>query len=159
MALNPRARVVRTISPVTIDEPELVRDKRVLVVEDGPTLTHGGMTYGAGLVAVRRAGVSAVIDPRRYAVGSIATTYDRYPNAAGILPAMGYGPEQIAELEETIRRTPADVVVIGTPIDLRRVLKLDKPAVRVRYELQEVSPGAIAADVRRVLQSAALQTA
>jgi predicted GTPase len=159
LRLNRRARVLRTASPVTIDQPELLKGKRVLVVEDGPTLTHGGMTYGAGVVAVRRAGVSAIIDPRPFAVGSIASTYARYPNAAGILPAMGYGPEQIAELEETIRRTPADVVVIGTPIDLRKVLRLDKPAVRVRYELHEIKPGVIEDEVKRALESAVLQPA
>jgi predicted GTPase len=141
--LNPYATVIRAESPVTIDRPEVIRGKRVLVIEDGPTLTHGGMTYGAGLIAIKSSGASEVIDPRPYAVGSIRKTYDKYPNAAGILPAMGYGDEQIRELEETIRRTPADVVVIGTPIDLTRVLKLDRPAVRVRYELRELTPGAI----------------
>ncbi|HEX9162323.1 MAG TPA: cyclic 2,3-diphosphoglycerate synthase [Thermoanaerobaculia bacterium] len=142
--LNPRARVIRAQSPVTIDHPELVAGKSVLVIEDGPTLTHGGMSYGAGIVAVRNSGATSVVDPRPYAVGSIRKTYEKYPNAAGILPAMGYGDEQIRELAETIRRTPADVVVIGTPIDLTRVLKFDRPAVRVHYELREVEPGVIA---------------
>lgn len=134
--LNPRARVVRAASPVTVDRPELVRGKRALVIEDGPTLTHGGMTYGAGFVAAKREGAAEIVDPRPYAIGSIKRTYDQYPNAAGILPAMGYGDAQVRDLEETIRRTPCDVVVIGTPIDLRRVLRIDKPAVRARYELQ-----------------------
>ncbi len=137
--LNPRAAVVRANSPVTCDKPELVRGKAALVIEDGPTLTHGGMTYGAGLVAARKL-AGAIIDPHPYAVGSIAATYAKYPNAAGILPAMGYGDEQIAELEETIRRTACEVVVVGTPIDLTRVLKIDKPAVRVRYELEVHDP-------------------
>jgi predicted GTPase len=156
--LNPFATVVRAQSPVTIDKPEVVRGKSVLVIEDGPTLTHGGMTYGAGLLAMRSSGVKAIIDPRPYAVGSIRKTYEKYPNAAGILPAMGYSEDQIAELEETIRRTPAEVVVIGTPIDLSRVLKLDRPSVRVRYELREVNPGgieqAVLANVGPALQPA-----
>ena len=141
--LNPHATVVRAESPVTLDKPELVRGKRVLVVEDGPTLTHGGMSYGAGYVAAKNAGAAEIIDPRPFAVGSIRRTYEKYPNATGILPAMGYGDEQIRELEETIRRTPADVVIIGTPIDLSRVLNVDRPALRVRYELREIKPGAI----------------
>ena len=141
--LNPRAKIVRAASPVTIDKPELVRGKRVLVIEDGPTLTHGGMTYGAGVVAARAEGAAEIVDPRPYAVESIRATYDKYPNAAGILPAMGYGDAQIHDLEETIRRTPCDVVVVGTPIDLRRVLTIDKPAVRVRYELRELGGNVI----------------
>lgn len=134
---------------MTLERPELVTGKRVLVIEDGPTLTHGGMTFGAGVVAVR--GIAAeIVDPAPYAVGSIRSTYAKYPNAQGILPAMGYSNEQIAELEETIRRTPADVVV-GTPIDLRRVLKIDKPAVRVRYDLRERTSGLIEEEIRRAL--------
>ncbi len=154
--LNPRARVVRAASPVTVEQPELVRGRRVLVIEDGPTLTHGGMSYGAGVVAARRDGAAEIVDPRPYAVGSIVETYAKYPNAAGILPAMGYGAQQIQELEETIRRTPADVVIVGTPIDLRRVLTIDKSAVRVRYELRELDGGAIEDEVRRAVGSAVL---
>ncbi len=138
-ALNPRARVVRAASPVTVEHPELVRGKRVLVIEDGPTLTHGGMSYGAGVVAAKREGAKEIVDPRPFAVGSIVETYAKYENATGILPAMGYSDVQIQELEETIRRTDCDTVVVGTPIDLRRVLTIDKPAVRVRYELQELN--------------------
>ena len=149
--LNPRARVLRADSPVTIEHPEWVAGRKALVVEDGPTLTHGGMRYGAGVVAAKQAGAGELVDPSPYAVGSIRETYAKYPNAVGILPAMGYGDAQIAELGETIRRTPCDVVVIGTPIDLRRVLKIDKPAVRVRYDLREQAPGALEADVRRAL--------
>ena len=138
--LNPKARVVRAASPVVCESPELVRGKRALVIEDGPTLTHGGMTYGAGAVAARNLGAT-LVDPVPTAVGSILATYEKYPNAKAILPAMGYGPEQIAELEETIRNTDCDVVVVGTPIDLTRVLKIDKPAVRVRYDLEEMKSG------------------
>jgi predicted GTPase len=136
---------------VTSSDPALLRGKRVLVIEDGPTLTHGGMRYGAGIVAARQAGAAEIIDPRPYAVGSIRQTYEKYPNAAGILPAMGYGEQQVRELEETIRRTPADVVVAGTPIDLTRILKLDIPAVKVRYELRELVPGTIEQAVRNAL--------
>ena len=153
--LNPKARVFRTNSPVVCERPELVRGRRALVVEDGPTLTHGGMSFGAGLVAAKNAGAAAIVDPSPWAVGSIAETFRRYPNAAGILPAMGYGDVQVAELAETIRRTPCEVVVVGTPIDLRRVVTLDKPAVRVRYELEEVVPGLLAAEVERAVQGAA----
>jgi predicted GTPase len=157
--LNPAATVVRAESPVTMSEPELVRGRKVLVIEDGPTLTHGGMQYGAGVVAARQAGAAEIIDPRPFAVGSIRSTYEKYPNATGILPAMGYGDEQIRELEETIRRTPADVVVVGTPIDLTRVLRLDRPTVRVRYELRETEPGTIEKAVKAVTGSRAVQMA
>lgn len=150
-SLNPMATCLRVESPVTCSDPALVKGKKVLVIEDGPTLTHGGMTYGAGMVAARNAGAASVVDPAPYAAGSIAATFENYPNAAGILPAMGYGAEQIAELEETIRRTPSDVVIVGTPIDLTRVLKIDKPAVRVRYELREIRPGVLEAEIRGAL--------
>jgi len=149
--LNPRARVLRCNSPVLCEHPELVRNKRALVIEDGPTLTHGGMSFGAGLVAAKNAGAAEIVDPRPYAVGSIEATFRKYPNAAGILPAMGYGPAQVEELSLTIARTPCDVVVVGTPIDLSRVVTLTKPAVRVRYELQEVVPGQLAGEVARVV--------
>jgi predicted GTPase len=151
--LNPRARVIRADSPVMLERPDLVAGKRALVIEDGPTLTHGGMSFGAGVVAVRDS-AAQIVDPSPYAVGSIRETYAKYPNAKGILPAMGYSGEQIAELEETIRRTPADVVVVGTPIDLRRVLNVDKPQVRVRYALREQKPGVIEKEIKRALQLA-----
>ncbi|MFZ2491915.1 MAG: cyclic 2,3-diphosphoglycerate synthase [Thermoanaerobaculia bacterium] len=153
MQINPRAKVIRASSPVTVDDPSAVRGKRALVIEDGPTLTHGGMTYGAGVVAARREGAVEIVDPRPFAVGSIQRTYEQYPNAGGILPAMGYSDEQIRELEETIRATPADVVVVGTPIDLRRVLHIEKPAVRVRYELEEQSGGVIEKMVREAVKA------
>jgi predicted GTPase len=152
-AHNPDAPIVRCRSKVVLDEPEKVRGKRALVVEDGPTLTHGGMSYGAGVLAARQAGAAEIVDPSPYAVGSIRATYEKYPNARGILPAMGYGERQVRELEETIRATPADVVVEGTPIDLSRVLSSDKPIVNVRYELEEVEPGRLAAAVERTLSA------
>ncbi len=151
---NPRARVLQCRSRVTLDRPELVRGKRALVVEDGPTLTHGGMSWGAGLLAARQAGAAEIVDPAPYAVGSILSTYEKYPNARGILPAMGYGEEQVRELEATIATTPADVVVEGTPIELRRVLRSDKPIADVRYELEEVEPGAIEAALAGILAAA-----
>ncbi len=148
---NPRARVIQCRSRVTVDRPELIAGKRALVIEDGPTLTHGGMTYGAGWVAARESGAAEIVDPTPYAVGSIKETYAAYPNARQILPAMGYGAEQIRELEETIRATPADVVVEGTPIDLSRVLDIDKPIAEVSYDLEEVEPGVIEERVRKAI--------
>ena len=150
--VNPKARVLRTDSPVTAERPEWIAGKKVLAVEDGPTLTHGGMRYGAACVAAKQSGAAELVDASPYAVGSIRDTYAKYPNAIGILPAMGYGDAQIAELEETIRRTPCDVVVIGTPIDLTRVLKLDKPAVRVRYDLREQVPGQLEAEIVKAIE-------
>jgi predicted GTPase len=135
---NQDAIIVKAASPITVDEPKLVKGKKVLVIEDGPTLTHGGMPYGAGTIAVKRLKASEILDPRPYAVGSIKATFKKYKHLGALLPAMGYGEEQIRELEEIINATPCDAVVIGTPIDLRRVLNLSKPAVRVKYELQEV---------------------
>jgi predicted GTPase len=149
--LNPRARRVRCASEIQVTNPEAIRGRRVLVVEDGPTLTHGGMSVGAGWIAARNAGAAEIVDPRPYAVGSLKETYAKYPNAAGILPAMGYGDEQIRDLEATIRATPADVVVEGTPIELSRVLTTDKPIVNVTYELVELEPGVIEQEIRRAL--------
>ncbi len=135
---NPGAVVIDAASPIFVDEPNLIKGKRVLVVEDGPTLTHGEMRYGAGYIAAKKFGAAEIIDPRPFAVGSIVKTYEKYQHLDVILPAMGYGEKQMKELEETINKSDADLVVIGTPIDLRRVIKLNKPAVRVRYELQEI---------------------
>ncbi len=135
--VNPKATIVKTASPITAENPELIRGKKVLVVEDGPTLTHGGMAYGAGTIIAKKLGAS-LVDPRPYAVGSIRDVFKKYSHIGALLPAVGYGKEQIRELEETINATPCDAVVIGTPIDLRQALRLNKPAVRVRYELQEV---------------------
>lgn len=135
---NPTAVVVDASSPIFVDDHSSIKGKRVLVVEDGPTLTHGEMHYGAGFVAAKKFGASEIIDPRPFAVGSIIDTYKKYDHLDSILPAMGYGEKQIRELEQTINNSDADLVVIGTPIDLRRVMKLNKPAVRVKYELQEI---------------------
>jgi len=134
---NPRAKIILANSPITVEEPESVRGKKVLVVEDGPTLTHGGMAYGAGSIAAKNLGAAELIDPRPYAVGSIRGTFEKYDHLSNLLPAMGYGKTQVAELEETINRSPAEMVIIGTPIDLRRIMSIDKPAVRVRYDLEE----------------------
>ncbi len=136
--LNPNAVVVEGASPIFVDDPEAIRGKRVLVVEDGPTLTHGGMAYGAGYVAARRYGAAEIVDPRPFAVGSILETYRKYPETGKILPAMGYGEQMVRDLEKTIAKADVDIVVIGTPIDLTRVLKLNKPSQRVRYELEEI---------------------
>jgi predicted GTPase len=150
-ALNPKARVIRAHSPVTCDRPDLVRGRRALVIEDGPTLTHGSMTYGAGVVAAKAAGAHEIVDPTPYAVDSIAATYRKYPNAKGILPAMGYGEHQVKDLEATIEATPCEVVLCGTPIDLTRVLKVSKPMTRVRYDLAEIREGVLEAEVRQTL--------
>ncbi|NPA75175.1 MAG: GTPase [Euryarchaeota archaeon] len=135
---NPNATVIEAASPLFVDHPEMIKGKRVLVVEDGPTLTHGGMKYGAGYVAAKKFGAKEIIDPRPYAVGSIVDTYKKYNHLDVILPAMGYGEKQMKELEETINNADVDVVVSGTPIDLNRVVKVNKPIVRVRYELDEI---------------------
>jgi predicted GTPase len=136
--LNPAAPVIDAASPIVVEQGALLRGKRVLVVEDGPTVTHGGMPYGAGWVAARRYGAAALVDPRPYAVGSLAETLAKYPHMGPVLPAMGYSDAQIADLEATIRQVPAEVVLIATPIDLRQLLHIDQPALRVRYELQEI---------------------
>src|SRR5574338_859279 len=136
--LNPTALVIEGASPLFVDDPEAIRGKRVLVVEDGPTLTHGEMAYGAGYVAARRFGAREIVDPRPFAVKSIAATYQKYPKTGPILPAMGYGEAQMKDLEETINRADVDMVVVGPPIDLTRVIQLNKPYHRVRYELQEI---------------------
>lgn len=139
--VNPRAQIVDAASPVTVEDAEKIRGKRVLVVEDGPTLTHGGMGFGAGVVAARQFGAKELVDPRPFAVGSLIDTLETFRHREPLLPAMGYSEKQIRELEATIDKSDAEVVVIGTPIDLRRVLKINKPAVRVRYELkQEAGP-------------------
>jgi predicted GTPase len=136
--LNPDALVIEAASPLFVDQPELIRGKRVLVIEDGPTLTHGEMAYGAGWVAARRYGASEIVDPRPYAVGAIIGTYRKYPNTGPILPAMGYGDEMIHDLESTINNAPVDLVISATPIDLTRIIRVNKPMQRVRYELQEI---------------------
>jgi predicted GTPase len=135
-AVNPGATVIEAASPIFVDDPSAIRGKRVLVIEDGPTLTHGEMKYGAGIVAARRFGAAEIIDPRPYTVGTITETFEKYPEIGILLPAMGYGGQQVKDLEETIRRVPCDLVIAATPIDLTRVAKIYHPVQRVRYELQ-----------------------
>ncbi len=137
-SINPNAIIVDGASPLSVDKPELIKGKRVLVVEDGPTLTHGHMKIGAGTVAAHKFGAAELVDPRQYAVGKLAETFAIYPNIGTLLPAMGYGDEQIRDLERTIENTPCDAVVIATPIDLQRIIKINKPTVKVGYELQEI---------------------
>jgi len=135
---NPKAAIVRANSPITVDKPELLKGKRVLAVEDGPTLTHGGMKYGAGTIAANNCGAKELVDPRPWVVGTIAETFEKYPNIGTLLPAMGYSTQQIADLEHTINACDCDAVVIGTPIDLGRIVKIDKPYARAEYELDEI---------------------
>jgi predicted GTPase len=136
--LAPEAILIEAASPLTVDNSELIRNKRVLVVEDGPTLTHGEMKYGAGVVAAQKFGAKEIIDPRPYAIGTIKDTYTKYPGIGTLLPAMGYGEKQIQELEDTINAVDCDIVIIGTPIDLSRIIKINKKSIRVKYELQEI---------------------
>ncbi|HHH28214.1 MAG TPA: GTPase [Polyangiaceae bacterium] len=139
---NPDAAIMRTNSVVTVDgDASQIKGKRVLCIEDGPTLTHGGMTFGAGNVAAEKYGAAEIVEPRPHAVGSIAETYEKYPHMVKLLPAMGYFPEQIADLEATIKATDCDVVLIGTPFDLGRKLNIDKPALRVRYATEDTGGG------------------
>lgn len=136
--VNPDAVIIEAASPLYVENPKAIQGKRVLVIEDGPTLTHGGMKYGAGWVAAKRFGASEIVDPRPLAVGSIIETYKKYPETGNILPAMGYGEEMMRDLEKTIDNSDVDVVLSATPIDLNRVIKINKPMDRVRYELQEI---------------------
>ena len=138
-SLNENALIMKARSVITTDNPESIKGKRVLVVEDGPTLTHGGMSYGAGFIAAQKYGAGQVIDPRQYAVGSISDLYENYPHLGFVLPAMGYSESQIKELEQTINSADCDAVIAGTPIDLDRLLDLNKPVVRIRYEIDEVA--------------------
>lgn len=135
--VNPEATIIEAASPITVDNPDLIKGKRVLVIEDGPTLTHGGMAYGAGVIAAKNLGATEIVDPRPYAVGSISQAFKKFQQLGPLLPALGYGEEQIRELEDTINKTPCDTVLVGTPIDLTRVLKINKPATRASYRLQE----------------------
>jgi predicted GTPase len=156
-ALNPNAEIVRAASPFQIEgNADDIRGKRVLAVEDGPTLTHGDMSYGAAVLAAKQFGAAELVDPRPYAVGSIARTFEAYPHIAELVPAMGYGRRQMEELRETIRRSNAELVLIGTPIDLRRVIELDTPALRVTYRLQELGEPTLAdlLTARGIIESA-----
>lgn len=137
-SINPNAIVIDAASPITVENHQLIRNKRALVVEDGPTLTHGEMTYGAGVFAAQKFGASEIIDPRPYLVGTLVDTFMKYPDIGTLLPAMGYGGQQIKDLSDTIANTDCDVVIIATPIDLRRLMKIKQPSVRVSYDLQEI---------------------
>jgi predicted GTPase len=153
--VNPKATIIEAASPVQLDNPDdakFVKGKKVLVVEDGPTLTHGGMKYGAGTIAAHKYGAKELIDPRKYAVKSIADTYAKYPGIGVLLPAMGYSDQQVKDLETTINRVPCDVVMIGTPIDLRRLVNIKKKAVRVNYELQEIGHPNVEDIIRTVIK-------
>ncbi|MFH1453886.1 MAG: cyclic 2,3-diphosphoglycerate synthase [Armatimonadota bacterium] len=136
---NPAAKVIDAASPITIDNPNIIKGKRVLAIEDGPTITHGEMSYGAAVIACKKYGASEIVDPRPYAVGSIKEVYAKYGHLGAVLPAMGYSSKQITELEKTIEATPCDLVVIGTPVDLRRIMKIDKEATSLKYELEEIT--------------------
>lgn len=139
---NPEAQIMEAASPIFVKKPEVIKGKRVLVIEDGPTLTHGGMKFGAGTLAAKKFGASEIVDPKPFAVGSIEETYRTYPQIGNLLPAMGYGKKQISDLEKTIKEAAPEAVVIGTPIDLRRLIDFDVPTTRVTYELQELGkPG------------------
>jgi predicted GTPase len=138
MGMNPHALVIEAASPIQVDDPSIIRGKRVLVIEDGPTLTHGGMEYGAGVIAAQRFGAAELVDPRPYTVDSLTATFRKYPDIGRLLPAMGYGEKQIRDLQKTVDRVECDAIVIGTPIDLGRLLKFKVPTTRVRYELQEI---------------------
>lgn len=151
MENNPDATIIMANSPITVDDPEAVKGKKVLVVEDGPTLTHGGMAYGAGAIVAQNLGASELIDPRPYAVGSIKDTFAKYDHLSNLLPAMGYGKTQIEELEKTINDSPAELVIIGTPIDLRRIMSIEKPAVRVNYDLEEIGTPQLEELLKKIL--------
>jgi len=150
--VNPSATILDAASPIAADRPEFIKGNRVLVIEDGPTLTHGNMPYGAATIIAKKLGASEIVDPKPYAVGSIKEAYKKYVHLGAILPALGYGEKQIAELKETIDRTPCDAVVIGTPIDLRRVMAVSKPTVRVKYELQVLGPVSLEQILEEFLQ-------
>lgn len=135
---NPEAILIEAASPIYVDHPQRIRGKRVLVVEDGPTLTHGGMTYGAGVIAAEKFGARDIVDPRPWVKGEIKRAFEAYPEIGALLPALGYGKKQMKDLQQTINAIPCDSVIVGTPIDLTRLLKINKPSVRVRYELDEI---------------------
>lgn len=150
--VNPLAVVVEAASPISVEDEHIIRGKRVLVVEDGPTLTHGEMAYGAGIIAARKFGAAEIVDPRPWVVNSIAATFEKYPAIGTLLPAMGYGEEQVRDLETTINRVECDSVIIGTPIDLRRIISIKKPSVRVKYELAEITEPNLSTIITKFLQ-------
>ena len=151
--LNPTAAIIRAESPITLTKPEEVTGKKVLVIEDGPTLTHGEMKFGAGVLAAKANGAAELVDPKPYAVGSIKGVYEKYPHIGALLPAMGYSDKQMEELRMTIERTPCDLVVIGTPIDLRRYITIPKPSVRLSYDLKEVEEDSLSKLVDKVIEN------
>ena len=150
--LNPKATIIHANSKLTVDDKSKIRGKRVLCVEDGPTLTHGEMTYGAAVIAAQRFGAAEIVDPRPWVQGAIKETFDRYRGIGPLLPAMGYSKEQIQDLGETIDRCQADLVLIGTPIDLSRLIKLNKPVQRVRYDLEEKAEPKLSTEINRFLK-------
>ena len=152
LEINPDVRIIDSASPITVEHPEIIKCKRVLVVEDGPTLTHGGMKYGAGTIGAKKAGAREIIDPRPFTVGTITETFEKYPDTGPLLPAMGYSPQQVSDLEETINSADCDAVVIGTPIDLSRIININKPATRVRYEIKEIGEITLESIVREFLK-------
>ncbi len=151
-SVNPKAMVIDAASPLSVSDPSTIAGKRVLVVEDGPTLTHGEMQYGAGVMAARKFGAAELVDPRPFAVKSIQATYEKYPDIGVLLPAMGYGAKQVKDLETTINRTDCDLVIIATPIDLGRIVKINKPSVRVMYDLQEIGRPTLEEPLRRLFR-------
>ncbi len=151
--INPQATIVEAYSPVTVDDPKIIKDKKVLIIEDGPTLTHGGMAFGAGYVAAKKAGVKEIVDPRPYAVRTITTTFQKFPHLEKILPAMGYGKAQVDDLAETINTAPVDAVLIATPIDLGKLIDIKKPHVRVKYELKEKEKGILESILSKHIKS------
>jgi predicted GTPase len=153
--VNPKATIIEAASPISVDNQEIIKDKKVIVVEDGPTLTHGGMSYGAGIVAAKRFGAKEIIDPRPYAVGSIKETYQKYPKTGKVLPAMGYGTKQMEELEATINSILCDSVIIATPVDLKKILKIEKPSTRVTYELEEIGDHKLSEIIKKFSQGGA----
>ncbi len=149
---NPKATIINAASPISVDDADSIRGKRVLVVEDGPTLTHGDMAYGAGVIAAKKFRASEIVDPRPYAVGSIKQTFEKYPKTGAVLPAMGYGKQQTEELEATINAAPVDLVLIATPIDLRRIVNIKHSSLRVRYELEEIGKPTVAEILKKRLR-------
>jgi len=149
--VNPRAMVIDAASPIFVDQFDQIQGKRVMVVEDGPTLTHGEMTFGAGIVAAEKYGASELVDPRPFTVGSITETFEKYPEIGTLLPAMGYGDGQMKDLEKTIENSDADLIIIGTPIDLRKIITINKPALRVYYELQEIGQPTLVDALQKIL--------
>ncbi|UCD04598.1 MAG: GTPase [candidate division WOR-3 bacterium] len=150
--LNPGAVILEAASPTSIDKPELVKNKTVVVIEDGPTLTHGGMSFGAGIVAAKKYNAAKIVDPEPYAVGSIKEAYVKYPQIGDLIPALGYGRKQIKELEASINNTPADSIVMATPVDLRKFTKLNKPAAKIDYELEEASGPSLESILKKYLK-------